>query len=568
MLAFIWRQLRGRAGRSVALLAGVLVATTGFVVLTGATTTSRLEVTGAVERDTRAAYDILVRPKGTRTPLEAERGLVRPNYLSGLFGGITTAQYEQVRAVTGVDVAAPIAMLGYSTTPVPVRFDATDAIDRSLERQVIRVDPTFVAERELSTATGKPRYVYVTKRPVIYPRLDVIPDPDQPLEYSDGRSYPWSGICGFVPREVLPDGRTAPVCDPEFGELTNHNVSFNERDRWQVDTVRLLPDGRFEARSGVLADGEGFTTSADRLVLTHQVIVPFLLAAIDPAAEERLVGLTGAVVQGRALRPDDTITEITRGTALNRTLPVLTTSRPFLDGALRTTMTRLPGLRAAGIPAEDLEQTLRQATGVRVGSSRSELTDGFEAQLAEGISETGCCFGQVQSVLQAGAVEYDRRPDGALQARALPPIDPKVYGDEMDFNPLPLPWLSGDTPSRSLRVLSLAKGGALTPFRFWRAVGAFDPQKLAGFSDLGKVPLETYEPPMAEGADDRSRTALGGQPLEPSGNPAGYLSAPPLLLTNLASVPKLLKGGTSPQLSAPISAIRVRVADVHGYSKR
>jgi putative ABC transport system permease protein len=82
MLSFIWGQLRGRAGRSVALLAGVLVATSGFVVLTGATTASRLNVTGSIERNTRAAYDILVRPKGTRTPLETERGLVRPNYLS------------------------------------------------------------------------------------------------------------------------------------------------------------------------------------------------------------------------------------------------------------------------------------------------------------------------------------------------------------------------------------------------------------------------------------------------------------------------------------------------------
>ncbi|RQW95131.1 hypothetical protein [Micromonospora inaquosa] len=83
MLGFIWRQLRGRAGRSVALSAGVLVATTGFVVLTGATTTSRLDVTGTVERNTQVAYEILVRPKGTRTPLEAERGWSAPTISPG-----------------------------------------------------------------------------------------------------------------------------------------------------------------------------------------------------------------------------------------------------------------------------------------------------------------------------------------------------------------------------------------------------------------------------------------------------------------------------------------------------
>ncbi|MFC0031148.1 hypothetical protein ACFFMM_16645 [Micromonospora chaiyaphumensis] len=55
MFHVIWGQLRGRAGGSVALLVGVLVATTGLVVRTGAATTSRLAVTGTVERHTRAA---------------------------------------------------------------------------------------------------------------------------------------------------------------------------------------------------------------------------------------------------------------------------------------------------------------------------------------------------------------------------------------------------------------------------------------------------------------------------------------------------------------------------------
>jgi predicted ABC-type transport system involved in lysophospholipase L1 biosynthesis ATPase subunit len=71
----------------VALLAGVLAATTGFTVLTGTTATARLEVTGTVDANARAAYDILVRPKGARTSLESDPGLVRPNYLSGQFGG-------------------------------------------------------------------------------------------------------------------------------------------------------------------------------------------------------------------------------------------------------------------------------------------------------------------------------------------------------------------------------------------------------------------------------------------------------------------------------------------------
>ncbi|OKI50440.1 FtsX-like permease family protein [Micromonospora sp. CB01531] len=564
MLNFVWRQLRGRAGRSVALLVGVLVATTGFVVLTGATTTSRLAVTGTVERSTRAAYDILVRPKGTRTPLEAERGLVRPNYLSGLYGGITTAQYDQVQAVTGVDVAAPIAMLGYSTTPVPTPLDLTGAVDRSLARQVIRVDPTFVAERGLSAAPGKPRYVYVTKNPVIYPRLTVEFD-NRSTPYSDGRSYPYEEACGPVPREVLPDGRSLPVCDPGWA-LIGEPGTYSERAAWRVDVVRLLPDGRFESSPGILSGGDRATTTSDRLVMAYDLSVPFLLAAVDPAAEQRLIGLSNAVIAGRAIRIDDTIIETSAGAGVNRELPVLLTARSFIDEALTARLTRLPGTSPAGVPGLDLEKTLAGTAGIPAGEGQSTVADGHRATLAAGLGRTGCCVGQLQNVLQSGDVRYEWSPDGSLRPAARPPIAPDLYGARFTGNPLPRPWLADDRGSRAGRPLALPKDPYA--FRLWRAVGVFDPDQLAGFSDLGKVPLETYEPPVAEGADARSRAALGGQPLEPSGNPAGYLSAPPLLLTNLASVPELLKGGSSPQLTAPISAIRVRVADVHGYSKR
>ncbi|WP_320066486.1 FtsX-like permease family protein [Micromonospora sp. RTGN7] len=566
MITFVWRQLRGRAGRSVALIVGVLVATTGFVVLTGATTTSRLAVTGTVERGTDVAYDILVRPKGARTPLEAERRLVQPNYLSGLFGGITTAQYGQVKAIEGVDVAAPIAMLGHSTAPVPTPLDLTDAVDRSLERQVIRVDPRFVAERGLSSTAGQPRYVYVTTHPLIYPRIDLI-QPSDATPYTDGRSYPWVDSCGPATREVLPDGRTRAICDPRYA--LGSPGAYSEREEWSLVAVRLLADGRFESSVSVLADGHsGVSATSDRLRITVSLTVPLLLAAVDPAAEDRLVGLGGALVDGRALRPDDTARFRPfkpKGGTL--TVPVLATGRAFVDEELRASITRLPSARPAGVEREELERALRRGPALPAGDVRHDVATGWRAWLAAGVSPDGCCFGQLQAMVQAGPTRYDRLPDGTLRVGTLPAADPKVYGDPSTFNPFPRPWLADDTGARPLRRTPLKEDLSAQTYRSWRAVGVFDPAKLTGFSDLGRVPLETYEPPSAQGADDRSRAALGGRPLEPGGNPAGHLTAPPLLLTTLESVPKLLAGGGSPQLAAPISAIRVRVADVGGYSE-
>jgi putative ABC transport system permease protein len=170
MLRIVLAQVRRRAGRATALLLGVSVATTGFAVLTGSTATSRLQVVGAVQENFRSAYDILVRPTGDRTPLEEQRELVRPNFLSGQFGGITMDQYERVRKVSGVDVAAPIAMIGYVTAFGFVDVDVTEAVDRTLVRQLVRVNPTWSAARGLTVLDNDaPQYVYVTQRPVVWP---------------------------------------------------------------------------------------------------------------------------------------------------------------------------------------------------------------------------------------------------------------------------------------------------------------------------------------------------------------------------------------------------------------
>ncbi|MFG2108752.1 FtsX-like permease family protein [Micromonospora chersina] len=563
MARLIWRQLRGRAGRSVALLLGVLVATTGFVVLTGATTTSRLVVTGTVERNTRAAYDILVRPKGTRTPLEAERRLVRPNYLSGLFGGLTPAQYEQVKAVSGVEVAAPIAMLGHVDTVIGGSLDLTAAVDRRLDQQVIRVDLNFDTDRGLSVGHAKPRYVYLTRHPLIYPDYSAPPGPM--VRYTDGADYP-ADSCGFqfqVPREVQPDGRSLPVCNPLARAASGvAGSTMSELDMTSLSPARLLPDGRFEfgpARGGKPPE------PSRRLLLPVGISVSLLLAAVDPAAEDRLVGLDAAIEEGQPLRPDSSpASGGYEGGA--REFPVLATSRPFIDGTVAATYRRLTPPRISGLPADAVESSLAALPGVPAGSGRDNFADRYLGEIRRMIQHPDeCCGGDLDVVIQAGPTEYDQLPDNVLRPRTFT-VDPSVYGSEFVVR-RQTSWLSGDKLFRPINQLPLGSTG-MGPHRSWRPVGTFDPLRLTGFSDLARVPLETYEPPTVEGADDRSRAALAGRPLLPAGHPGGYLSAPPLLLTNLASVPELLKESNARARRAPISAIRVRVSDVDGYSER
>ena len=80
----------------------IVTATIGFVVLTGNTRTSQLTVAGEVNAHFRGSYDILVRPTGSRSALETDRGLLRPNFLSSRYGGITLDQWRGITKVRDV----------------------------------------------------------------------------------------------------------------------------------------------------------------------------------------------------------------------------------------------------------------------------------------------------------------------------------------------------------------------------------------------------------------------------------------------------------------------------------
>src|ERR1700730_14868299 len=81
MLRMIGQQVRSRRDRSIALGAGILVASVSFSLLTAAASTSQLEVHGTVNAAARPACDILVRPKGAADAIETQKNLVRDHYL-------------------------------------------------------------------------------------------------------------------------------------------------------------------------------------------------------------------------------------------------------------------------------------------------------------------------------------------------------------------------------------------------------------------------------------------------------------------------------------------------------
>lgn len=113
MIRFIWQNWWRRKERLILLIIGAFTISAGLTYLIGLSETNKGTIVDTLQQRWSASYDIVVRPAGTQSITE-DKKLLEPNYLSGLNGGISMEQYETIKGIAGVEVAAPIAMIGYA----------------------------------------------------------------------------------------------------------------------------------------------------------------------------------------------------------------------------------------------------------------------------------------------------------------------------------------------------------------------------------------------------------------------------------------------------------------------
>jgi hypothetical protein len=94
------------------LLVGALIVSTGLSYLVGVTQSNNGTIVEELQNRWKSSYHIVVRPPGTRSVTE-DLNLLEPNYQSGLSGGISLDQYNQIKRMSDIDIAAPIAMVGF-----------------------------------------------------------------------------------------------------------------------------------------------------------------------------------------------------------------------------------------------------------------------------------------------------------------------------------------------------------------------------------------------------------------------------------------------------------------------
>jgi putative ABC transport system permease protein len=542
MFRSLWSQLQHRRGRAAAAAAGILVASVSFSLLTAATTASTAQVQGTVARNLRPAYDILVRPPGSTTALERTQSLVRDNYLSGIFGGITLKQYAQVKRIPGVQLAAPIAMIGYVLESITVPVDVTDALT-SVGAQVLTLTDTRTTDRGLTRIPARPAgYVYVTSD-----RLHSQYQPNQVIQVTP------TTVTGAT--ETLSNGRKITVC-PQYFMPPMLDSPFADS--------QAVNGSCWSTQNGFDGEGGGFTDlPAGHVGAYITVSFPFLVAAIDPSVEQQLVGLARAVVNGRYLTAKDAALVVNRhGAAPQLQVPVLATTDPFADDQDQITINRLPASAVAtvrqGLLPDQLGASLTKLAATPVARVAITSKDAYE-QLLHELSGSSL----VDAYWTAHPTTYRQLSSGALAP--VPVTNPSSVWISSLFATTGYEAAPIDSTDLAFRQLhEQLRTNTSAQLLTLHAVGEFDPSKLPGFSALSQVPLETYYPPQVTGADAASRKALGDQPLLPDANMAGYLQQPPLILTTLNSLPAFEQDFPTADMTAPISVIRVRVGGLHG----
>ena len=562
MLRFLLSELRFRRSRLAALAAGVFVAAVGFILLTGSAQTSQLHVRGTLASSFRPAYDILVRPQGSQAPLERRAGLVRPNFLSGIYGGITFSQWRRIESIPGVAIAAPIANIGFllplASLPVSLNGVTTGAA-----HQLYRVDATWVADDGLSRYPQGQSYVYYSPRDRFTQAGSTNPFVERGPD-----TKPVTSCNGFL--ATTPPRPTSP-----FPPLASTAV------------LSCFPSSRGPNGNTV----NGFWEPSPRFVGTDvEAFLPIYVSAIDPVQEAKLLHLDHAIVSGRYLREDEGLVREAGGAFTSMDVPVLASTRSYIDEHLELTVRRLVVPSGDDLPAALAASNARafaERLKGRVVATRSIPVADFYRRLLTRPEQQGAALGTIFSDAYWTTSPTPYKPLGSDRLAPVPVHNPpQIWQSQFSawYTP-PLDNLDPQFRSLHERVQSNLIVHGIPRFHPLRVVGQFDPSKLPGFSALTRVPLETYQPPSLLPANTAADEALKDNVLEPSQNLGGYIQPPPLLLTNMRGLRTFLDprnwstgftfqdnlntGANSraipvAQRLAPISAIRVKVAEVTG----
>jgi hypothetical protein len=434
--------------------------------------------------------------------LEAQQGLIRPNFLGSVAGGITMKQLASIRGISGVEVAAPVAVAGYITVPAGEQVPLASYAQGS----------GYVAFRVTATRKGDAGMT-------TYP-----PQVSYFLAAAQGQLVVTSQSGGPGSERLVVGNQSVDctglhiACQGQYGVCDTASCPIEAGSVHAIATDARLP----------------------------QAIV---VAGVDPQSEAQLAGLDRCVTSGRYLTGADSwnLLQIPQFGNVKQ-IPALVSDHTFIDESITLTVDRAtdPTISATGDP-------FGRISGWAPVTSSSWSADDLYRHYLDIAQKP---YVSLSDTWTPGDVTYSGSGD-QLTAETTPPdysvfktsLLPDTPGELLAPPEAKDVWFRSLTPHPIDASYNKSDGPpAFLP------VGSYNPACLAGFNPLAGGALETYAP--------ASVTLPDGRHLGPNASVTGYVNMPPTVLTTLSGIqvlddPNHYAGAAG---AAFISVIRVRVA--------
>ncbi len=503
MWRYVFLLLRRQPGKSALASSGFLLAACALILLSATTQTTVVRANQIISQSWRPSYDLVVLPPQAHIP---STGSIPNDFLEGYDGGISIEQYQQIKNLPGIAVAAPIAFVGYVQMPVPRVVFSTQALPNGF----------YQLDWTLTAFNGQHQVVERNERSFFYHLSACDTDPDQL-------------------------------------NLTVIGDALNRKDIQLDCTSSTVPLSEFNT------------------VDTGT----FLLAAIDPAAEDQLVHLNKSITSGRMLSSQDDLHPDTNANIDSigicqeqQQLPSSSCWIPNLDIPVLF-HTQLPGqITLKGSFARLATGTLAPQTVVDRGGAaylahlpqQQTIFDGgvplvqndpqrFSVHQLVWDGQSWQPFGtggdpesaSLKFLYAASGLTYQPTATPAGQTPPAYSLVPSgVQGPEAAFRTLdPLHIAEVSRPAEPYYAADAYYDPSA--FYFFDPVGAFSGDTLnAQFSNpLNWLPENTYTPPPTVLRYDAQGNPVTPTTLLPTTNHAGFLLQPPLALTTLSAAVRL-----------------------------
>jgi len=513
MWQYLFLQFRQQRGRNALAGSGFLLAACALILLSATTQTTVLQTNRLVTQNWRPTYDLVVLPPQAQLP---SGKAIPADTLQGYNSGISTQQYQQVKQIAGVEVAAPIAFLGYVQLPSP----AVQFSPEPLATGYYRVDWTLTAFNGHRSIT----------------------------ERRESFFYNVAATCDVVNRK-----------DNPFDSLRSQNVrleSCGSNDEAlifpSIDTGTFL----FAAIDPV---AENQLVHLDKSVVTGRMLTSQDTIHLDP--KKPVTQYPGEKARSNYNIPILFHQQLPGQITLHATFSRITTKdidpQQVLDQGGFSYLTKFPNPQTLFDQNVPLVQNDPQRFSNAVINWDGKTWQPLRYRVGSGLTFLYTPSGLTYQTIKSPAGQSDsaytlvpsntQSPGSALSQLPLQPTEDSPYnkqGPEVAFRNL--------QPAHILDTNTQDNSYAAQP------VGQFTEDTLsAQFGNaLNWLPETTYTSPPITLRYDAQGRPVAPTNLIPTTNPAGFTLQPPLALTTLAAGQKM-KGDKL------ISVIRVRVAGVN-----